>query len=146
MAVVGTFAKFDDRNYRYARAIAPVIGNGIREVVRTFAERIQQNVIQSMEGPKSGRVYEKPGGGTHIASAPGESPAVWSGRLRDAIKIRYRFGGMVADIGVLDGDPNYGHIHETGDGRPMRPFMKPAFDSNSKEFAVALRGVLNRLV
>jgi hypothetical protein len=42
---------------------------------------IEGEIKSSMAEPKSGREYKRKGGKTHVASAPGESPAVDSNNL-----------------------------------------------------------------
>lgn len=55
--------------------------------VRKGALYIEGQLKSSMAEPKSGRAYPRGKEGTHIASAPGESPAVDSGNLTGSIAV-----------------------------------------------------------
>lgn len=46
------------------------------------ANAMRNAALEVFRGQRSGRVYRKPTGGTYRASAPGEVPAVRTGRLR----------------------------------------------------------------
>lgn len=52
-----------------------------------MGQRYERNWVNSLKGPKTGRIYRVgKRGRTHQASAPGETPAVMTGRLRRSIK------------------------------------------------------------
>lgn len=53
---------------------------------RSFAaaNELKNASMEVLRGQRSGKTYKKPGGGTYTASAPGEPPAVRTGRLRDS--------------------------------------------------------------
>lgn len=46
------------------------------------SQSLRNASLEVLRGQRSGRVYKKAGGGTYTASAPGEPPAVRTGRLR----------------------------------------------------------------
>ncbi len=139
----GTYAKFDDSHYKYGGVSRAYMIGKIGFIVKDFAERIQKRIKASMATAKHGRVYTKPGGGIHVASAPGEPPAIWSGKLRDSIDIRYSMGGLVAEIGVLDSsNPPYAHRLEAGFKVAARPYIKPVADTLDKEFVIAIRAAV----
>ncbi len=72
------------------------------QLVREEAELVRETIIAHMENdPKTGRIYERPGGGTHQASAPGEAPAVDTRNLADSIEVHAeRFGDAVVATDV----------------------------------------------
>lgn len=67
----------------------------IRRYVAKAAAYIEGEVKASMGGPKSGQRY-----GTHIASAPGESPAIDSSNLIGSIQIVIENNGLMARMGT----------------------------------------------
>ncbi len=56
-----------------------------RAVRKTLFD-IEATIKTSMEGPKSGLLYPRPGGTWHQASAPGEAPAIDLGALHNSIQ------------------------------------------------------------
>lgn len=48
------------------------------------ANELKNASMEVLRGQRSGKTYKKPGGGTYTASAPGEPPAVRTGRLRNS--------------------------------------------------------------
>lgn len=75
----------------------------LRRALAASADEVRARARESMEGSKSGRVYRLPGGGRrHRASAPGEAPAVATGRLRAGVGVRLAAGGLGATVGVHD--------------------------------------------
>ena len=83
-----------------------------------------------MREQKSGRVYRVPGTGAtdYVASAPGEAPAVATGRLIDSINVFPDRGGRRLDVGVEDvSDVPYAVWLEFGTSRMRaRPWLRPA--------------------
>lgn len=74
---------------------------------------------RSMEGIKSGIAY-----GTHIASAPGEAPAIDTGLLRASIQAKRI---TYAQTWVVNAGTDYAEGLEFGTPRiAPRPFMLPA--------------------
>lgn len=62
------------------QTISAVRGAAARGV-KEGAERVLSTAISHiLNDPKTGRIYTK-GGSTHQASAPGEAPASWTGKL-----------------------------------------------------------------
>lgn len=49
---------------------------------------IQEDIKNIFPKKGGGRKYKKPDGTWHYASAPGEPPAIYSGRLKDSISVR----------------------------------------------------------
>jgi len=56
------------------------------QVVAKAAMDIEAHIKQSMEGPKHGYMYVKRSGVIHVASAPGEAPAIDTGALHNATR------------------------------------------------------------
>lgn len=88
------------------------------------AQELRNEVVQLLSQPGTGRRYTR-GNRTHTASAPGNAPAVDSGRLRQSIGVQqvaeghYRVGTNV----------EYAPYLEYGTRRmAARPFLRPAFE------------------
>jgi hypothetical protein len=144
MATVGTFAKFET-NYRNKAAGVPIMIEGLRGLIRTFADLIEQRVRLSMKLSKTGRPYIRPGGDVHVASAPGEAPAVDTGALISSIQTQFGMGGLEAEVGVFGGLGKYPYYleHGTPAGRmAARPYMKPAFDAYEAKFCAAVSAMV----
>ena len=119
----------------------------IENNVGTILAKLQQNLKTKMEdatmavrnkslevlsGPRSGRAYVIPGTKvTYTASAPGEPPAVQTGRLRQSVATEISNDGMVGKVGTtLD----YGRELEQGrSNMAPRPWLKPSFEQSENE-------------
>lgn len=128
-------------------------------VVNKTAQDILTTAQASMEGPKSGRSYSR-GGKLHIASAPGEPPAVDTGNLR-ASGYTKKLGDMEWEIGytadyaeILEGingsQFDSGGLLDMADmlgvwmapvqgGVEPRPFLRPAVAAEAEAFYAALQ-------
>ena len=79
---------------------------------------LKQTAIEDMHQSKSGKMY-----GSHQASAPGESPAEFYGKLIESIKVRQEGDSVI--IGTV---LNYGTYLELGTSRiAARPWLNPAY-------------------
>lgn len=113
---------------------------GIRQAYYFIGDtlrRTTQDLIN--DNDKTGRVYVKRLGGRlvrHQASAPGEPPANFTGRLRNSIGFDVR-GGTQLEFGsrpILSVKEDYAKNLELGDGRvAARPYLKPSIIENQKE-------------
>jgi len=121
-----------------------------KEVEKTIAEsllRIETRAKSKVQkGPATGKVYKR-GDKTHVASAPGQSPATDTGRLVSNIKhlvFKGKIGGEVGVFGAIDGEKqNYGLALELGTSTILaRPFLFPAFE----EFKPEIRKKINRAI
>lgn len=86
---------------------------------------------EKLSGQRSGRRYRVPGTGTiYQASAPGESPAVRTGDLRQ--RISYKIDVSNREIVVKVGSPHNYAVHLEYGTRKMlsRPFLKPTYEEN----------------
>lgn len=98
----------------------------IGRFVRAIAFGVEAEMKLSFSGPKSGREYNRRGR-IHIASAPGESPAVDTGFLSNSIQTTIK-SDYEAEIVI---GAEYAEILEL---EKDRPFIRPAIDSVLKRF------------
>ena len=102
----------------FNKAVVRQVNKFIKEVTRAI-KREMQNLMRQ---PKSGRVY-KYRGRSHRASAPGESPAIRSGKLFKSIRESF----PNAQTGVIEVDAPYAGFLEQGTKfTARRPFVAPA--------------------
>lgn len=113
----------------------------IRATVRAIAWDIKRYIMADMRAPKHGRAYRRPNGRIHIASAPGESPAVDTGRLIRSLDVIERRTADGADAFVGTDVPYAAYLEEgTKDGRlAPRPFAEPAANAHRDAFVEQLR-------
>lgn len=100
-----------------------VVSRGYRAV-----QEIRNAELEVLNGKRSGRTYRKPGGGTYVASAPGESPARrlgplrlnWTGRVVGAAA----GGGTTSIVAELQSSTPYAGYLEYGTSRiAPRPYV-----------------------
>lgn len=110
----------------------------LEKVVSSTTFQVERRIKQLLSLPKSGRIYthyffvdksgrlrkgkkrRKP----HIASAPGEAPAVDSGFLRKSVTSQVK--GLVGTVSV---GANYGIFQERGTAKiKPRPYIRPVMD------------------
>lgn len=110
----------------YGAKVYADILDSMDRVNNKVALDVRNEAVQSMRGPKSGRTYRVPHSKKeHVASAPGEAPAILFGTLRDSIQVEFiskchrRVGTNVV----------YARRLELGDrGFAARPYLRPALD------------------
>ena len=100
-----------------------VVSRGYRAV-----NAIRNAELEVLNGKGGGRTYRKPGGGTYVASAPGQPPARRSGALRQAWSGRVEEGasggGSTSIVAVLQSDMFYAEYLENGTRKMApRPFV-----------------------
>lgn len=111
-------------------AFAQAISKGVAPIVKDVAFAIETAMKLSMTGPKSGRAYKR-GGRTHIASAPGEAPAVDTGLLINSIQTDIKSDTEA----VITVGAEYAYGLEIGtDKISARPFVRPAIDGVLQRF------------
>lgn len=116
------------------------ITDGLSRVVRKAAQDIVAHAQAEMAKPKSGRVYRR-GGRVHVASAPGEAPAIDTGALVNSFRVMQE-GPTRAIVGVT---AEHGVFTEEGTSRMQpRPYMRPAAEAVWPEFERAVREVVRR--
>jgi HK97 gp10 family phage protein len=127
--------------YNRLPQIAAKFPEVVRELVQKAARDIEANAKASMEGQKHGRIYTR-GGVLHQASAPGEAPAVDTGKLKSSI-----FTEMVSQFkAVVTASAEYAAMLEFGTRRmAARPFFRPAAEKIAPAFFAALQKLEARL-
>ncbi len=106
-------------------------------VVKTAA-RIETTAKLSFAEPKSGRAYQRKGK-THIAAAPGESPAIDYGQLTNSVQSE-QTGEASAVVGT---NVEHGAIQEFGGAKmPAHPWLGPAFEEARESFEKGVKELL----
>lgn len=126
----------------------------VKKVLGAYAQKIRSDAINSMRrGTKSGRkssirLKGRKKSFSHTASAPGEAPAVITGRLMNSITVEAMGSGLTVEVGPT---VNYGKYLEFGtknkDGgtkMDARPFMGPALEANIPGLENALANAIQR--
>jgi HK97 gp10 family phage protein len=107
-----------------------VIAKGARPIIGDIAFAIEARMKELMTGPKSGRAYKR-GAGVHIASAPGEAPAVDTGFLINSIQTTIK-SDTEAEIMI---SAEYAEALEFGSRKmAARPFVRPAIEGILQRF------------
>lgn len=110
-------------------AIAAQIPGGVDTALDKVANDTLALAVQSMEGEGHGMTY-----GTHVASAPGEPPAVDMGHLKGSGFIRKGRG-----IRIVGFSAEYAAHLEFGTVKmSARPFLLPAFVRAGKGLIAAI--------
>lgn len=106
------------------------IGRGVRSLIKDVAFAIEAQMKLLMTGPKTGREYRR-GSRIHVASAPGEAPAVDTGLLINSIQTVIKSDTeAVITIGA-----EYAEALEFGTAHiAERPFVRPAIESVLEKF------------
>lgn len=96
-------------------------------IIKDICRGIVSEAKRLMKLPKSGRLYKGFYGQAHIASAPGEAPAIDSGNLYNKIRSR-----KISDLNYRVTVPvPYGGYLEFGTKRMKpRPYIRPAISAN----------------
>lgn len=103
--------------------------------VRKGAAVIEGRLAASMAEPKSGNAYKRGKEGVHIASAPGESPAVDSGNLLGSIHTEFE-AQLTARIGT---PVEYARYLEDG---TIRMDARPLWERTAREELPTLEAIL----
>lgn len=119
-------------------SVAAAIHAGLGKAVDLSLHAVGVTMIEEIEsGPKTGQIYfSGPEPLPHQASAPGEAPANWTGKLVASIEPQMT-GETEGEVGAGGGEVHYARQLEQGDpgGRVApRPFMQPAAEANKQEF------------
>ncbi len=127
---MGIEIKITDNISQVKGTISEVAKNRMMEAVNT----VRNTTLETLSGTRSGRQYYVPG--THkvyTASAPGEPPAVATGRLRQSVKgsVETENGTLVGYVGT---DLEYGKELEYGRyNMEPRPWLRPSFERSEQE-------------
>lgn len=102
--------------------ITAAIRRDLENVMHGVADDMIEWIVDDMSGTKSGRMYWIDGS-WHQASAPGESPAILTGRLAESLT-PFRRSPLVWYVGS---DVEYAPWLEYGTyGIAPRPYLRPA--------------------
>ena len=115
---------------------------GLAKAVTISAFELRADIIKRYkEGPKTGIVYRKKGGGTHIASKEGEAPAVRTGALMSSVSLKQttRFSAKVHSRHKYGFWLEYG----TQDIKP-RPAWTPATEAVRPKLKKRVQDVLRK--
>lgn len=109
-----------------------------KRLVHDTAARIEAMAKISFADSKTGRPYQKKGK-THIASAPGEAPAVDTGQLTNSVQ--WELTGETS--AVAGTNVEHGMHTEFGTVRmEPRPWLGPAFEEATESFEQGLKELL----
>lgn len=94
---------------------------------------VERDVKKSFSKVGAGRVYKKGKGKIHIASAPGQPPAIDTGALRSSIQSKVQVKGLNV-VGEVGSDMPYSLFLELGT-RTMakRPYLMPAVRKDKRK-------------
>lgn len=111
------------------------------KVTLAGAMTLEGYIKQDFHGSKTGRVYRR-GGKSHVASAPGQTPAIDYGFLLNSVQSKNE-----GDDAVVFTDDEAAPRLETGSAHmAARPFMRPAVDQHEAQVTAAMASTLKRLV
>lgn len=108
-------------------------------IVLQTAKKVNDTARSLMAVPKTGRLYDRPGGKVHIASAPGEAPAIDTSNLIQSLREQ-----MTGDLtAIAYTDVEYSVPLEFGSIQiDPRPFYLPAAEMEEDEFIDAMRKII----
>ncbi len=118
----------------YSDKLWKSIREGTKRGVFNATEETKNEIFRLISNtPKTGRVYVKPGGRLHQASAPGEPFANDTFHAISNIETRYSTDGLE---GFIDANFEYAMMLEFGTGKmAARPFLRPGIE-NSREYVI----------
>lgn len=105
------------------------VASQVEPIMEKTLNELTEIIVEEFSEPKSGRIYRRPIGGFYRASAPGEPPAIRTGKLRDSISKPQvgRSGRSV--VGRIVIAAPYAEGLERGRGLVApRPFVAPAIE------------------
>jgi len=117
----GFYADFDASGWGNASTFEARALRAIEGTVVSYSRKANRHMQRLFKEPKSGNVYLKDDGGLHVASAPGEAPAIWTGNLSRSINDRYFRKGMGRFVSVGPDDSNVPYAEKLEYGRSRRP-------------------------
>lgn len=106
------------------------------ELVSETMDHVVENIATAMELPKSGNVY-----GNHIASQPGEPPAIDTEDLINSVlkSMESPTSGTIEYTSDHAAAMEFGTIHVE-----PRPFLRPALDSERPRFRRGVQKLLRK--
>lgn len=128
--------------YNHFPEIVRRLPGAAREIVQETIDEIDETVKHGMATTKSGRAYVR-GGRIHIASAPGEMPAIDTTNLISSLQKKIVSGKA---HGYYYTEVDYAPMLEYGTSEiAPRPFMTPAAEKAKKSFMRKFRRLEDRL-
>jgi HK97 gp10 family phage protein len=116
---------------------AQQIGDQAGPILRAMAAGVVGEMKRLMSLPKSGRAYRRGRRAIHVASAPGEAPAIDTGNLAGSIN----FGMQSPTMAEVTVNAEYAAYLEFGTIRmAARPYVEPALEKVRDQF----RGILGQ--
>lgn len=114
------------------------LGDQAAPVIRAMASGIVAEMKRLMSLPKSGLAYRRGRTAIHIASAPGEAPAMDTGTLSASINFAMRdeLNALISINAEYAAYLEYGTIRMA-----RRPYVEPALDKVRNQFS----GILGQL-
>ena len=108
------------------------IADHAEERMLEAATEIRNITLETLSGPRSGRVYRVPGTRqTYIASSPGQAPAVQLGDLRKSVEFGIEKEGSSV-IGYVGSKLSKAAILEHGSRHMLpRPWLRPSFEKGT---------------
>lgn len=127
-----------DINLALAQSVAM---NACEKGVRAATEDARGITVTLLSQPGSGRIYARGKTVTHQASAPGQTPAPDTGRLRASVQTEVTRSGWDV-VGTVAVNTEYAAALELGTEKvkPRRPYLSRV----PREFAGRLRAVFQR--
>ena len=116
--------------------IAGELGPKVTALVEETLEKVKENIETAMSLPKSGNVY-----GRHVASQPGEPPAIESGDLVESAEITMESPtvGTITYTSDHAAAMEYGTVHIA-----PRPFLTPGIETERPAFNRGVADLLER--
>lgn len=115
--------------YNNFGALARALPGVASRIVRETGLGMVADISAGMSGPHSGEVY-----GGHVASAPGEMPAVDTGNLLGSLAMEGEPGDTRVTVYVTPESGAYLEVGAPNAGIEPRPFMAPAAARAAPEF------------
>ncbi len=114
--------------------IGPAVRRRLARIVAQTALAVEGDARGAMAEAKHGRSYRRRGGRLHVASAPGEAPAIDTGALAGSVQAG-EAGPLAWEVAV---GAEYGAILEFGSEHiEPRPFLGPAVEAQREAFEAA---------
>lgn len=127
--------------YDNFKRIAARFEDEVSRIVQSTAQAVSMNAKSLMRGVKHGRVYMR-GKRRHIASKPGEAPAVDTGKLKGSIMVRM----VTKHKAIVTPTAEYAYSLEFGTRRiAPRPFMRPSAEKAASVYFERMRRLEEKL-
>lgn len=101
----------------------------IADQLNVFGSRSQIRIRSEMRKSRGGRVYRR-GGKRHVASTPGNFPAVDSGRLAGSIG----YDAATRQVRIGAGVEYAGFVNDGTSRMAARPFLEPGVDKTYEDW------------